>query len=114
MSYIPDMTERFPEGMRGVDLTDTFFPPSGLMEDYDCPSMEEQLEEQERMRQQELQEEIEEAMEELKVNEKTAKEIVTARRKAKEEIQRINFRLEDEVDEILEANGYEAINDIPF
>lgn len=23
--YIPDMTERFPEGMRGVDMTDNFF-----------------------------------------------------------------------------------------
>lgn len=23
--YIPDMTERFPEGMRGVDMTDSYF-----------------------------------------------------------------------------------------
>lgn len=25
MSYIPDMTERFPEGMNGVDMTDRYF-----------------------------------------------------------------------------------------
>lgn len=24
--YIPDITERFPEGFGGVDLTDSFFP----------------------------------------------------------------------------------------
>ena len=24
--YIPDLTERFPEGFDGVDLTDSFFP----------------------------------------------------------------------------------------
>ena len=24
--YIPDLTERFPEGFGGVDLTDSFFP----------------------------------------------------------------------------------------
>ena len=26
--YIPDMTERFPEGMDGIDLTDSYFPPT--------------------------------------------------------------------------------------
>lgn len=25
MCYIPDLTERFPEGFGGVDLTDSFF-----------------------------------------------------------------------------------------
>ena len=25
MCYIPDMTERFPEGIRGVDMTDSYF-----------------------------------------------------------------------------------------
>lgn len=24
--YIPDLTERFPEGFGGVDLTDSYFP----------------------------------------------------------------------------------------
>jgi hypothetical protein len=24
--YIPDLTERFPEGFDGVDLTDSYFP----------------------------------------------------------------------------------------
>ena len=31
--YIPDMTERFPEGMRGVDMTDNYFPNEGYMGD---------------------------------------------------------------------------------
>ena len=26
--YIPDLTERFPEGFGGVDLTDSYFPPT--------------------------------------------------------------------------------------
>ena len=26
--YIPDLTERFPEGFDGVDMTDKYFPPS--------------------------------------------------------------------------------------
>lgn len=29
--YIPDMTERFPEGMDGVDMTDHYFPNKGLI-----------------------------------------------------------------------------------
>lgn len=35
--YIPDMTERFPEGPRGIDMTDSYFTPSGYnhYEDYD-------------------------------------------------------------------------------
>lgn len=28
MTYIPDLTERFPEGLDGVDLTDNWFPNS--------------------------------------------------------------------------------------
>lgn len=27
--YIPDLTERFPEGFGGVDLTDSYFPSFG-------------------------------------------------------------------------------------
>lgn len=30
--YIPDMTERFPEGIDGVDMTDSYFPDEGLIE----------------------------------------------------------------------------------
>ena len=26
--YIPDLTERFPEGFDGVDMTDSYFPPT--------------------------------------------------------------------------------------
>ena len=26
--YIPDLTERFPEGFDGVDMTDKYFPPT--------------------------------------------------------------------------------------
>ena len=29
--YIPDMTERFPEGMDGVDMTDHYFPSKALI-----------------------------------------------------------------------------------
>ena len=28
-TYIPDLTERFPEGFGGVDLTDSYFPSFG-------------------------------------------------------------------------------------
>ena len=38
--YIPDLTERFPEGFGGVDLTDSFFPSSGC----DCYDAWEALE----------------------------------------------------------------------
>ena len=27
--YIPDITERFPEGFGGVDMTDSYFPQRG-------------------------------------------------------------------------------------
>lgn len=33
--YIPDMTERFPEGLDGIDLTDSFFPPTKYSRSYD-------------------------------------------------------------------------------
>ena len=32
--YIPDLTERFPEGFGGVDMTDSFFLDDSY--DYDC------------------------------------------------------------------------------
>ncbi len=32
MCYIPDMTERFPEGMDGIDMTDYYFPDQALVE----------------------------------------------------------------------------------
>ena len=32
--YIPDLTERFPEGFGGVDLTDKYFPCEHIV-DYD-------------------------------------------------------------------------------
>ena len=32
MCYIPDMTERFPEGMDGIDMTDYYFPDEALVE----------------------------------------------------------------------------------
>lgn len=35
MTYIPDMTERFPEGMRGEDLTGDYFYEEGYMPEYD-------------------------------------------------------------------------------
>ncbi len=43
--YIPDLTERFPEGFGGVDLTDRYFPPSHYdpMLDYDLLERSEQL-----------------------------------------------------------------------
>lgn len=31
--YIPDLTERFPEGFDGVDMTDSFFPSEGNFND---------------------------------------------------------------------------------
>ena len=31
--YIPDLTERFPEGFDGVDLTDTYFPSSRMSDE---------------------------------------------------------------------------------
>lgn len=31
--YIPDLTERFPEGFGGVDLTDSFYPSVGNLPD---------------------------------------------------------------------------------
>lgn len=34
--YIPDMTERFPEGRDGVDLTDSYFPSRGYSSDEDA------------------------------------------------------------------------------
>ena len=30
--YIPDLTERFPEGFGGVDMTDRYFPDWGTYE----------------------------------------------------------------------------------
>lgn len=33
--YIPDMTERFPEGLDGVDLTDNYFPHERVINYYD-------------------------------------------------------------------------------
>lgn len=34
--YIPDLTERFPEGFGGVDLTDKYFPSRGNYSDEDA------------------------------------------------------------------------------
>lgn len=35
--YIPDLTERFPEGFGGVDLTDSYFPSMrGGLDPYSC------------------------------------------------------------------------------
>lgn len=33
--YIPDLTERFPEGFGGVDLTDKYFPCERRMDSYE-------------------------------------------------------------------------------
>ena len=33
--YIPDLTERFPEGFGGVDMTDKYFPEYGASSYYD-------------------------------------------------------------------------------
>lgn len=38
--YIPDLTERFPEGLDGVDMTDRYFPPSHYNSMYDWDLME--------------------------------------------------------------------------
>ena len=38
--YIPDLTERFPEGFGGVDMTDRYFPPSHYNPLYDWDLME--------------------------------------------------------------------------
>lgn len=32
-AYIPDLTERFPEGFGGVDLTDSYYPSAGHLPD---------------------------------------------------------------------------------
>ena len=32
--YIPDITERFPEGFDGVDLTDSYFPSRRTWDSY--------------------------------------------------------------------------------
>lgn len=34
--YIPDLTERFPEGFGGIDLTDKYFPGERGYDDYEC------------------------------------------------------------------------------
>lgn len=39
--YIPDMTERFPEGMRGIDMTPAYF---GEPVDYNSPLDYEEVE----------------------------------------------------------------------
>ena len=31
--YIPDLTERFPEGFGGVDMTDSFFPSRNMSDE---------------------------------------------------------------------------------
>lgn len=41
--YIPDLTERFPEGFDGVDLTDSYFPSEGCYSDVES-SMWDELE----------------------------------------------------------------------
>ena len=38
--YIPDLTERFPEGCDGVDYTDRYFPPTHYNPLYDWDLME--------------------------------------------------------------------------
>lgn len=32
-AYIPDLTERFPEGFGGVDMTDSYYPSLGHLPD---------------------------------------------------------------------------------
>lgn len=41
--YIPDLTERFPEGFDGIDLTDSFFPYDTRI-DYDFDMAIEEME----------------------------------------------------------------------
>lgn len=36
--YIPDLTERFPEGFDGIDLTDSYFPCERGYDNYDLES----------------------------------------------------------------------------
>ena len=43
--YIPDLTERFPEGFGGVDLTDSYFPDEGVLEDQFWEQAERDMEE---------------------------------------------------------------------
>ena len=45
--YIPDLTERFPEGFGGVDLTDRYFPSERRRNCYDEWEMTEEIERQE-------------------------------------------------------------------
>ena len=46
--YIPDLTERFPEGFGGVDMTDSYFPSERRRDCYDEWKMMEEIERQER------------------------------------------------------------------
>ena len=59
--YIPDMTERFPEGMDGVDMTDHYFPDKGLIAktQYDMWEATEQMEREEfeQMKKEQMQQE---------------------------------------------------------
>lgn len=34
--YIPDLTERFPEGLDGIDMTDSYFPSRMSVSDMWC------------------------------------------------------------------------------
>lgn len=43
--YIPDLTERFPEGFGGVDMTDSYFPCETGASDYLMWEMWEKAEE---------------------------------------------------------------------
>ena len=108
---IPDMTQRFPEGMRGVDMTDKFFTPSGIIEedvDFVTADQARQMEEDA------YEYEVFEISESYEIDTKTAEKIVGLQRANRKKIQEIKLKEETDISDILEENGYERLDGVPF
>lgn len=105
---IPDMTERFPEGMNGVDMTDRLM--GGGVPDYDEYYVDD-ADMIEEMRQ----EDIGEYMGQYGVDHVTAEQIMEVVLNSELDIERLRDKRSRDIDKVLVARGYASLeSDLPF